>query len=149
MKVAKKIEELIDSNGKKKFQLPDGNWVDGSFDIERGSVVWDTERQTYMLIYGLSGGNWISCNAWARPIEYYPPLGAYFTDGRPLSPGFFNSYCMNSSKRGYRVIEGPILKKVEELLQQVEKANIEKAAKNAQLMREAAKRGDSECIIIP
>lgn len=118
MKLAKSLEELKSWPNEKKYQLPDGNWVDGSFSVKKGSVVWDSDAQTYRIIFGLSGGNYIQNNAWSRPIEEYPPLGVYYSDGKGLAPGYFSgSYCMNSHKRGYRVIEGPILKKVEELLE--------------------------------
>lgn len=127
MKIAKKVEELIDNLGKpKKFFNPDGNWVDGSFDIKRGSVVWRPYDGVYHLIFGLSGGNYISSNAWARPIEHFPPLGVYYTDGRGLAPGFFNTFCMNAHHRSYRVIEGPILKKVEELLRLTDEESTKK-----------------------
>ena len=118
MKITKKIEELTDDWAKpKKFLNPDGNWVDSSYDVKRGSVVWRHRDNTYHIIFGLAGGNWISTSAWARPIEEFPPAGVFYSDGNGLYPKFFlGTFAMNANHRSYRVIEGPILKKVEELL---------------------------------
>lgn len=51
MKVAKKVEELIDSSGKKKFLNPDGNWVDGSFDIKEDQ--WSGAHSMESIILSL------------------------------------------------------------------------------------------------